>query len=97
MVSEVCTEGQKTDDLLQELVTVSYSYFTVLLLAKINTVFSGYNERNIIENMDCQKDYIMETQLLKFCCILRVVKRKAQETLNWPVSSKIEVGSKEKH
>lgn len=56
MVFALCREGKKADNLLQELVTVSQLYFTVLLLAKTNTVFSGYNERNIIENMDCQKE-----------------------------------------
>lgn len=56
MVFALCREGKKADNLLQELVTVNQLYFTVLLLAKTNTVFSGYNERNIIENMDCQKE-----------------------------------------
>lgn len=56
MVFALCREGKKADNLLQELVTVNQLCFTVLLLAKTNTVFSGYNERNIIENMDCQKE-----------------------------------------
>lgn len=75
MVFALCREGKKADNLLQELVTVSQLYFTVLLLAKTNTVFSGYNEHN--RKYGLSKGNF---QLLKFCCILRVAKRKVQET-----------------